>query len=292
MIYCSHCGTQAAPGARFCGKCGAALTAPGSGPVAPQGPPGQYPPRAGGAPPQWPGQAGQYPQPQGQYPQGQYPQGQYPQGGYPPSQYPPIPPRSNKVPVIILAVIGCFGAFFLLIFFSVMFPVMNRAKLNEQRSNCQSNLKQISLALKQYTQDYNEYYPPYNVGNVGVTTDGSLTVTHWAQSLQPYTRSQQVFQCPSEPNKAGTDYYYNMAVSGKSETDFMNSANTVALTEGPDLADCSVATASAPIASETARHLQGANYAFVDGHIKWLQSSRAPTDVTVPSSLGGFTFGS
>jgi hypothetical protein len=43
-MFCSHCGSAAADGARFCGVCGTALGAPNSGAFAPQAAPGALPP--------------------------------------------------------------------------------------------------------------------------------------------------------------------------------------------------------------------------------------------------------
>lgn len=167
---------------------------------------------------------------------------------------------------------------------------------NSRRSSCQSNLKQIGLAFKQYTQDYDEKLPTFNVGRVGVTVSGHLTVSYWVQSLQPYAKSVQIFQCPSENNSLGTDYYYSRGVSGVEDTKFNNSANTVLLTEGTDTSNGAMATATAPIKLGNqppyARHLDGSNYSFVDGHVKWLQSARAAANSGVAARLGGFTFGS
>lgn len=42
--------------------------------------------------------------------------------------------------------------------------------------------------------------------------------------------------------------------------------------------------------SRYARHLDGSNYAFIDGHVKWLQSNAAP-DGKAAAAGGGFTFG-
>jgi prepilin-type N-terminal cleavage/methylation domain-containing protein/prepilin-type processing-associated H-X9-DG protein len=190
--------------------------------------------------------------------------------------------------LVVIAIIAILAA--------ILFPVFARARENARRASCQSNLKQIGLGFKQYTQDYDELFPVYNVGGVGTTVSGNFTVSEWVQALQSYTKSVQIFQCPSEPNTNGTDYYYNRTVSNSNETSFNNSANSVLLTEGTDTNVCSNATATAKITSGTpaayARHLDGSNYAFIDGHVKWLQSTRAASDSGTAASGGGFTFGS
>jgi prepilin-type N-terminal cleavage/methylation domain-containing protein len=39
---------------------------------------------------------------------------------------------------------------------AILFPVFSRARENAKRATCQSNMKQIGLAMLQYTQDYDE----------------------------------------------------------------------------------------------------------------------------------------
>jgi prepilin-type N-terminal cleavage/methylation domain-containing protein/prepilin-type processing-associated H-X9-DG protein len=69
---------------------------------------------------------------------------------------------------------------------SILFPVFGRARENARRSSCQSNLKQIGLGVMQYSQDYDERMP-----------SGRMAGNNWVVNLQPYIKSYQVFQCPS-----------------------------------------------------------------------------------------------
>ena len=102
---------------------------------------------------------------------------------------------------------------------SILFPVFARARENARRSSCQSNLKQIGLAILQYTQDFDERYP------AGVLT--SRTGEGWAGQIAPYTKSIQLFKCPSDTTLNSTfvpagysgppyvsSYYYNNNFSG------------------------------------------------------------------------------
>ncbi len=192
--------------------------------------------------------------------------------------------------LVVIAIIAILAA--------ILFPVFGRARENARRSSCQSNEKQILLGFKQYTQDYDELFPPQNALNLPQTTPAS---TGWISSLQPYLKSLQIFQCPSETNSSvgKTDYYYNdLQVASQNETKFGNSSNTVIAFEGSEV-EGSIAEASAPAAAGVApaqgsnnRHLEGSNYAFVDGHVKWLQSTKAPLTTSDPTTGSNFTFGS
>jgi prepilin-type N-terminal cleavage/methylation domain-containing protein/prepilin-type processing-associated H-X9-DG protein len=72
---------------------------------------------------------------------------------------------------------------------SILFPVFARARENARRASCQSNLKQIGLGAMQYSQDYDEKIVPAAV----YTT----TTVAWPALLQPYVKSTQLFDCPS-----------------------------------------------------------------------------------------------
>ena len=61
-------------------------------------------------------------------------------------------------------------------------------------SSCISNLKQVGVAMMQYTQDYDERYMVADHGDA----DGNGVADYaWFVPLQPYIKSEQVFKCPS-----------------------------------------------------------------------------------------------
>jgi prepilin-type N-terminal cleavage/methylation domain-containing protein/prepilin-type processing-associated H-X9-DG protein len=97
--------------------------------------------------------------------------------------------------LVVIAIIAILAA--------ILFPVFARARENARRASCQSNLKQIGLGIIQYTQDYDSTYPfAWNESDF----EG------WAQYIQPYMKSLQVFRCPSDagrtPSWAGVDVSY------------------------------------------------------------------------------------
>ena len=88
--------------------------------------------------------------------------------------------------LVVIAIIAILAA--------ILFPVFARARENARRSSCLSNVKQIGLGIQMYTQDYDEKlvsyaYPPPVTGAPG--TYG------WQFALLPYTKSTQVYVCPS-----------------------------------------------------------------------------------------------
>lgn len=162
------------------------------------------------------------------------------------------------------------------------------------RAPCQSNERQITLGFQQYIQDYNEF-PPVGPNR----TSGAMGNNGgWADSLQSYLKTVQIFQCPLEPNgfdsadPGQTDYGYKATLAGVSEASLDNSSNTFLIFEG-DQTDGTAQTASAANlrAVYTTRHLGGSNYAFVDGHVKWIGSAES-RHFSEPANGKNFTFAS
>ena len=92
--------------------------------------------------------------------------------------------------LVVIAIIAILAA--------ILFPVFARARENARRASCQSQLKQIALGIKQYIQDYDEKFPPRRD-----SADTTGTIGGWANLVQPYIKSEQIFQCPSESNAPG-----------------------------------------------------------------------------------------
>ncbi len=126
--------------------------------------------------------------------------------------------------LVVIAIIAILAA--------ILFPVFAKARENARRTSCLSNVKQLGLAFRQYTQDYDEKYPPtFTNGDGGLaphdytppTTAAAIPNSDrgWSQNLETYTKSTQILQCPSEvavPTTAigtgYTDYFYNNILGG------------------------------------------------------------------------------
>jgi prepilin-type N-terminal cleavage/methylation domain-containing protein/prepilin-type processing-associated H-X9-DG protein len=85
--------------------------------------------------------------------------------------------------LVVIAIIAILAA--------ILFPVFAKAREKARQSSCLSNVKQISLGVLQYCQDYDEAYP--NVYN-GTTQPNCYGII---QLLDPYTKNTQVHNCPS-----------------------------------------------------------------------------------------------
>ena len=97
-----------------------------------------------------------------------------------------------------------------------MFPVFGRARENARRSSCQSNLKQIGLGIMQYAQDFDEVMVPvwldgacdpgfgWEATNTAAAKNCASGNYKWMDLLQPYVKSEQIFNCPSAPTSGSS----------------------------------------------------------------------------------------
>jgi prepilin-type N-terminal cleavage/methylation domain-containing protein/prepilin-type processing-associated H-X9-DG protein len=197
--------------------------------------------------------------------------------------------------LVVIAIIAILAA--------ILFPVFGRARENARRSSCQSNLKQIGLGFAQYTQDYDETFP---VEQMNATA--SPGPYGWADGLQPYLKSIQIFQCPSDtreptsdPTAAGyTDYFYNIGLARgaggttvrgatlsqvdfptftivTAETNHTGSGGQTSNARGANRGGSGNAQTVGGGSLAMQRHLEGSNWLFVDGHVKWLRGATATT---------------
>jgi prepilin-type N-terminal cleavage/methylation domain-containing protein/prepilin-type processing-associated H-X9-DG protein len=182
---------------------------------------------------------------------------------------------------------------------SILFPVFARARENARRASCMSNLKQIGLATMMYVQDYDEWYPM-----------GARRRNMWAERgtwrffLQPYTKSTQVFRCPSDASvlsDAGDyiaiSYGINYQIAGWCSAVPMaalqSPAQTIFATEmaSTDANQYTVYPTTitwVPVGAKVyPRHFDGSNFAFTDGHVKWLKKGAdlAPVDMWPPVGI-------
>ncbi len=96
--------------------------------------------------------------------------------------------------LVVIAIIAILAA--------ILFPVFAQAREKARSATCQNNLKQFSLAILQYAQDYDEGMPPaWNIQNqIGLKAarDNGLQPQGMFVILQPYVKSNQVFACPDD----------------------------------------------------------------------------------------------
>jgi prepilin-type N-terminal cleavage/methylation domain-containing protein/prepilin-type processing-associated H-X9-DG protein len=209
---------------------------------------------------------------------------------------------------------------------SILFPVFAQARAKARQTSCLSNMKQIMLAELQYVQDYDETH---------TYVFGQAPLYAWHQQLEPYIKNRQIFTCPSDTydrgarakNPDGSDIVPNVApavvsysltlpwgdwsgeygASNSTDAAITSPASTIFLSErwngyhmysvgwAADMWCDNDEFLRSSLPGATA-HSGGSNYAFADGHAKWMrfeqtvqrQGNQAPaSDTTVfPAWMG------
>ncbi len=193
--------------------------------------------------------------------------------------------------LVVIAIIAILAA--------ILFPVFARAREKARQASCLSNVKQLTLAMMMYVQDYDERLPGSYIYDCG----------SWEIRIWPYVRSGAggmggIFTCPSYPGPfnfnpplnvgpAYLSYGYNYSylnisysLGGLALADVEAPADTIVLADsGPAwqsndtwglgmsyvITPCALADLLAdhscwyPVYT---RHNGMANVGFVDGHAK------------------------
>ncbi len=183
--------------------------------------------------------------------------------------------------LVVIAIIAILAA--------ILFPVFARAREKARQTSCLSNTKQIGLAAKMYTQDYDECYP------MSIYLGGMQVVTFYHE-LMPYMKNAQILECPSEKNRilmselqallplplvpglVGVGYNGNYAVFEDGPNNPVSGSDDPVVCEAelpfPSetylMADGEIELApnlfNSPVVNV---HNEGFNGTFADGHAKW-----------------------
>jgi len=85
--------------------------------------------------------------------------------------------------LVVIAIIAILAA--------ILFPVFAKVRENARRISCTSNMKQLGIAVTQYTQDSDETLP---VADWWSIPNG----TGWVSRTLPYVKSLGVYKCPDD----------------------------------------------------------------------------------------------
>lgn len=194
--------------------------------------------------------------------------------------------------LVVIAIIAILAA--------ILFPVFAKAREKARQTSCLSNVRQLMTAAISYAQDYDEYLPiPYpNPAVNGGAPFWCYNATYGDGVLSPYIKNTQLFVCPSargyNPGYGISVHdmgYYYLQREDKSLGQITNPSSTIYLGDNDIYNRATKAIVSAGgglyiYGANTygqtylcsSRHNDGGNYAFVDGHAKWMSQSQVSGD--------------
>ena len=194
--------------------------------------------------------------------------------------------------LVVIAIIAILAA--------ILFPVFAKAREKARQSSCSSNVKQLTLGILQYSQDYDE-----GMGNLGMC--GITGGFYWTDMISPYVKNIQIYRCPSATTAdraginvtGGSNYGFNIwnyRKNGWYQIAKTPLPATTILIADRDLGcvrilapycvnpGCTCYSGQSPVQNNhylVNRHNEGANFSFCDGHVKWMK-------VDVPSAANGY----
>jgi prepilin-type processing-associated H-X9-DG protein len=169
------------------------------------------------------------------------------------------------------------------------FPLLSPRE-RARMTHCQNNQRQLGVAFKQYMHDFDNTFPPAKIGGVRPVARGKEWNLNppvgWVDALYPYMRSTTLNYCGAsglpmgDPiGRSGVHHYFNGNLSAFPAAKLKRPATLLTGdgNDGREVADGTYSKTSLPphwlndYNSPAYRHLGGANYGFVDGHVKWLR---------------------
>ncbi|HSV73990.1 MAG TPA: DUF1559 domain-containing protein [Chthonomonadales bacterium] len=211
--------------------------------------------------------------------------------------------------LVVIAIIAILAA--------ILFPVFARAREQARKTACVSNLKQISLAMLMYVQDYDERFPagkancshgPFDSWNQapGQGIDDFHMQAQWYAALcSPYVKSVQLYRCPSAREGTfkdwmsggaspallrqlgfnGIDYEWKLSHAlasrcGRGLAAYSQPVNQMMLIENWETGAPHDGHPFGTVDKRSAN-----NVSFVDGHVKFMQMSRHRQIVCDPNRV-------
>ncbi len=96
--------------------------------------------------------------------------------------------------LVVIAIIAILAA--------ILFPVFARAKESAQVTKAIAQMRQLSMGVMMYANDYDDYFVPASIR----TTDPSATPVIWPSLVNVYVKNEQIFVAPQSDGSFASDW--------------------------------------------------------------------------------------
>ena len=142
----------------------------------------------------------------------------------------------------------------------LMLPALAKAKQRAQTINCVSQMKQLALGIRLYSNDNKDTFP---------------TADTWCDSIQTYVSNPRTFQCKADTTGQLCSYALNKKVAGKKEGNI--DPRTVLLFEVDASGGGWNASGGPELMMRQSRHGQTVVVGFADGSVQQMRASQVST---------------
>ena len=198
--------------------------------------------------------------------------------------------------LVVIAIIAILAA--------ILFPVFARARAKARQASCLSNVKQLTLGLVMYVQDYDSVFMLAGSPIPGMPRGSQVdNVNWWRFRLQPYIKNWDLYVCPDglrdaanaadSRNQFHRTYGYNGNLNARREADIRWPAELLAMSDASHWYANACGGRAAAWASihkrpsgnpcnanqvvnqieDCTRHNGGSNVGYADGHAKWMAAN-------------------
>ena len=94
--------------------------------------------------------------------------------------------------LVVIAIIAILAA--------ILFPVFAQARAKARGVSCLSNIKQLTLGMTMYAQDYDESFPQWHWDESyqGGSGNKNNATSLWWNAIYPYVKNAAVYHCPDD----------------------------------------------------------------------------------------------
>ena len=197
--------------------------------------------------------------------------------------------------LVVIAIIAILAA--------ILFPVFAGAKQRAHQTKCLNNLKQLSIALRQYSDDNDGRVPLISTYNFPGHKNWCGSVNAWDRvvlqngSLWPYVKNTAVYLCPSDlsrepegldipgtPNPTNDDFPLSYSINGELNPTALNPRRPLSLDnlrsptkvllfiheDRKTINDGLYLWFKNSLDQPDPIHYDGTTCSYCDGHVKWI----------------------